>query len=85
MPHALVTPAMDFETTCRMPRSELLGLLNTMTPIEQQRITAEIPAQAPPAELSIRFKTPRAVIMRRMIVIGASFVIAFAVGLFAAL
>jgi len=76
---------MNLETTCRMPRDELLGLLNTMTPIEQQRITAEIQAAEPPAELAIRFRTPRAVSMRRLVVIGASFVVAFAVGLFAAL
>jgi hypothetical protein len=36
--------ARDNEITSQICRNELLGLLNTMTPFEQQRITAEIVA-----------------------------------------
>src|SRR5690349_3949785 len=48
---AVVDLAMEIENTCRIPRDELLGLLNTMTPFEQQRITAEMPAVELPAEI----------------------------------
>ena len=74
---------MTLETTCRMRRDELLGLLDSMTPIEQQRITAEIAVQPPPAELVIRFKQPT-VLERRLLVIAGSFVLTCMVG-FAAL
>ena len=73
------------ETTCRMPREELLGLLNTMTPIEQQRITAEMAVPTAPAELVIRFKEANKLSHARMIVIGASFVVSFSFGLLVAL
>jgi hypothetical protein len=66
-----------------MRRDELLGLLDSMTPIEQQRITAEIAVQPPPAELVIRFKQPT-VLERRLLVIAGSFVLTCMVG-FAAL
>jgi hypothetical protein len=72
---------MSLETTCRMPRAELLGLLNTMDPIEQQRITSEIEVQSPPADLVIRFKEARELSHMRMIVIGASFVLSLSFGL----
>jgi hypothetical protein len=36
--------ARDDEITSQICRNQLLGLLNTMTPFEQQRITAEIVA-----------------------------------------
>lgn len=75
---------VDLETTCRMPRDELLGLLNTMTPVDQQRITAEFAAPAVPAELVVRFRQP-AQLTRRLYVIGASFCVALALGLVAAL
>lgn len=74
---------MTLETTCRMRRDELLGLLDSMTPIEQQRITAEIAVQPPPAELVVRFKQPT-VLERRLLVIAGSFVLTCMVG-FAAL
>ena len=74
---------MSLETTCRMRRDELLGLLDSMTPIEQQRITAEIAVQPPPAELVIRFKQPT-LLERRLLVIAGSFVLTCMVG-FAAL
>jgi len=63
-----------------MPRDELLGLLNTMTPVEQQRITAEMQAVAPPAELVVRFKQARTLAYRRFVVIGASFVVSIGFG-----
>jgi len=67
-----------------MPREELLGLLNTMTPIDEQRITAEIHA-ATPSDLVIRFKQHVPVLRtRRILVIGASFTASFVVGLVAA-
>ena len=75
---------MTLETTCRMRRDELLGLLDSMTPIEQQRITAEIAVQPPPADLVIRFKQPT-LLERRLLVITGSFVITFVVGLVAVL
>lgn len=95
-PAAIADGAMDIETTCRIPRSELLGLLNTMEPTENQRITAEMPAVEPPAdepptvetpaveppaELVIRFKEATKLNYGRAVVIGASFVLSFAVGL----
>lgn len=77
---------MNLETTCRIPRDELLGLLNTMTPIEQQRITAEFAAVTPPADLVITFKQPKAKLTRtRVAVIGASFCVSFALGILAAM
>ncbi len=86
MPDALVDAAMNLETTCRMPRKELLGLLNTMTPVEQQRITAEMPAVQLPADLVIKLEQPtRAITPARMFVIAASFAVAFGVGLIVAL
>lgn len=38
--------------TSRIPRTELIGLLDTMTPFDQQRVTAEIevPAEILPVE-----------------------------------
>ena len=72
---------MNLETTCRIPRDQLLGLLNTMSPIEQQRITAEMPAADLPPELAIRFRRPGRFTRARMAVIAASFGISFAVGL----
>lgn len=39
----------DVETTSRIKREELLGLLNTMTPMSEQRITAEMVAVVEPA------------------------------------
>jgi hypothetical protein len=69
-----------------MPRDELLGLLNTMTPHEQQRITAEMQAVQPPADLVINFKQPsKWMTPTRMFVIGASFAVSFGLGLFVAL
>ena len=68
---------MNLEVTCRIPREELAGLLNTMTPFEQQRITAEMEVAKPPAELAIRFKQPRLLMQTRMIVITASFTTMF--------
>lgn len=42
--------------TSRIPRAELDGLLETMTPIDQQRVTAEIPAVEVPADdVVVRF------------------------------
>lgn len=38
---------METEITCRIPRETLVGLLDTMDPIENQRITAEIPVAVP--------------------------------------
>jgi hypothetical protein len=38
-----------------MERQELLGLLNTMTPMEDQRITAEIPVVRVPVSRVERF------------------------------
>lgn len=75
---------MTLETTCRMRRDELLGLLDSMTPIEQQRITAEIAIAAPPTDFAIRFKQPT-VLERRLLVITASFLVTFTLGLVAAL
>ena len=76
---------MNLETTCRIPRDELLGLLNTMTPIEQQRITAEFAAVSPPADLVITFKQPKSKLPRmRIAVISASFCVSFALGIIAA-
>jgi hypothetical protein len=58
------------EPTSRIERDELLGLLNTTTRPENQRITARIPVvtlnellqpgndQAPPAEVVVRFRQP---------------------------
>lgn len=74
---------MSLETTCRMRRDELLGLLDSMTPIEQQRITAEIAVPPSAAELVIRFKQPT-VLERRLLVIAGSFVVTCMLG-FAAL
>jgi hypothetical protein len=70
-----------------MPREELLGLLNTMTPHEDQRVTAEMPAVSPPADLVIRFKEPgnRKIAPARMFVIAASFAVSFGLGLIAAI
>ena len=77
---------MNLETTCRMPRKELLGLLNTMTPLEQQRITSEMPVVQAPADLVIKFKEPaRKITPARMFVIAASFVVSFGLGLIAAI
>ncbi|HEY5925050.1 MAG TPA: hypothetical protein VIV11_25385 [Kofleriaceae bacterium] len=76
---------MNIEVTCRMPRDELLGLLNTMSPIEQQRITAEIEVQPAPTDLVIRFKEANQLSHVRVIVIGASFVVSFCCGLLAVL
>jgi hypothetical protein len=76
---------MNLETTCRIPRDELLGLLNTMTPIEQQRITAEFAAVAPPSDLVITFRQPKSKLTRaRIAVIGASFCVSFGLGIVAA-
>jgi hypothetical protein len=72
---------VDLETTCRIPRDELLGLLNTMTPVDQQRITAEFAAPAMPAELVVRFRQRAQLTRTRLFVIGASFCVAFALGL----
>jgi len=72
---------MRIETTCRMPRDELLGLLNTMTPLEQQRITTEMAAVAEPAELVVRFKRARTLTNARLVVIGASFIVSFGFGM----
>lgn len=42
--------------TSRIPRAELDGLLETMTPHDQQRVTAEIPAVEVPADdVVVRF------------------------------
>jgi hypothetical protein len=76
---------MDLEITCQIPRDELLGLLNTMTPIEQQRITAEMPAVAPPAEFAITFREPRRLSPMRLAVIAASFAVSLGLGLVVAL
>ena len=78
---------MNMETTCRIPRDELLGLLNTMTPHDQQRITAEMQAVSPPADLVIKFKEPKAktITPGRMFVIAASFAVSFGLGLVVAL
>jgi hypothetical protein len=90
---------MNLETTCRIPRDELLGLLNTMTPHDQQRITAEMPAVmppeddngetqagAPPADFVIKFKQPaKKITPTRMFVIAASFAVSFGLGLIVAL
>jgi hypothetical protein len=75
---------MNLETTCRIPRDELLGLLNTMTPHDQQRVTAEMQAVAPASDFVIRFKTKR-ITPARMFVIAASFAVSFGVGLIVAL
>ena len=74
---------MNLEVTCRIPREELAGLLNTMTPFEQQRITAEMEVAKAPEEFAIRFKQPRR-LTDRMIVITASFTAAFLFGLIVA-
>jgi hypothetical protein len=76
---------MDLEITCQFPRDQLLGLLNTMTPIEQQRITAEMPAVVPPAEVAIRFRPPRRRMHVRLAVIAASFAVSLGLGLVVAL
>lgn len=77
---------MDLEITCQIPREELLGLLNTMTPLEQQRITAEFAAVTPPADLVITFREPaRRLTRARLAVIGASFCVSFALGIVAAM
>jgi hypothetical protein len=77
---------MDLETTCQIPRNELLGLLDTMTPHDQQRITAEMAAVEPPSDLKITFREPkRKLTATRMVVIGASFVVSFGVGILAAM
>lgn len=77
---------MNLETTCRMPREELLGLLNTMTPHDDQRVTAEMPAVAPPADVVVRFKEPASRIApARMFVMAASFAVSFGLGLIVAL
>jgi hypothetical protein len=77
---------MDLETTSQIPRDELLGLLNTMTPHDQQRITAEFVAVGPPAELKITFRKPKhALTPARIAVIGASFVLSFGIGVLAAI
>ena len=68
-----------------MPREELLGLLNTMDPIEQQRITSEIEVQSPPADLVIRFKEANQLSQARMIVIAASFVLSLSFGVVVAI
>lgn len=70
---------MSLETTCRMRRDELLGLLDSIRPIEEQRITAEIAVQPPPADLVIRFKQPT-VLERRLLVIAGSFVVTCVLG-----
>jgi hypothetical protein len=74
---------MSLETTCRMPRKELLGLLNTMTPVEHQRITAKIAAVEPPVVV-VEEKPVTAVTNyltdTRLIVIATSFVVAFCIG-----
>lgn len=76
---------VDLETTCRIPRDELLGLLNTMTPVDQQRITAEFAAPVVPADVVVRFREPAQLTRTRLYVIGASFCVALALGLFVAL
>jgi hypothetical protein len=76
---------MDLEITCQIPRDQLLGLLNTMTPIEQQRITAEMPAVSPPADFAITFREPRRISPVRLAVIAASFVVSLGLGLVVAL
>ena len=77
---------MNMETTCRIPREELLGLLNTMTPHDQQRITAEMQAVTVPADLVIKFKEPtKKITTGRMFVIAASFAVSFGLGLIVAL
>lgn len=69
-----------------MPREELLGLLNTMTPHDEQRVTAEMQAVSPPADLVIRFKAPaKRIVSARVIVIAASFAVSFGLGLIAAI
>jgi hypothetical protein len=75
----------DQENTCRIPREELLGLLNTMDPIEQQRITAEIPVQTPPPEIVVIFRDPSHSTRARVLVIAASFCLTFAIGFVAAM
>lgn len=85
MHRAVCLAAMNMETTCRIPREELLGLLNTMTPHDQQRVTAEMQAVSPPSDLVIRFKQPGRMTRMRMLVIGASFFVSFALGLGVAL
>lgn len=78
---------MNMETTCRIPRKELLGLLNTMTPHEQQRITAEMPVVSPPSDLVIKFREPAQKVLTktRIFVIAASFAVSFGLGLVVAL
>jgi hypothetical protein len=77
---------MNMETTCRIPRDELLGLLNTMTPHDQQRITAEMQAVSPPSDLVIKFREPtKKITPTRMFVIAASFAVSFGLGLVVAL
>jgi hypothetical protein len=78
---------MDLETTCQIPRDELLGLLNTMTPHDQQRITAEFAAVDMPDEVKVRFREPKKSRFTgaRVAVIGASFVVSFGVGILAAM
>jgi len=77
---------MDLEITCQMKRDELLGLLNTMTPVEQQRITAEFAAVDVPPDIVVTFRPPRHRITRtRIAVIGASFAVSFGLGLLAAM
>jgi hypothetical protein len=87
MPDANRPAAMNMETTCRIPRDELLGLLNTMTPHDQQRITAEMQAVQPPADFVIKFKEPGRKMLTpgRMFVIAASFAVSFGLGLVVAL
>lgn len=75
---------MSIEITCRMRRDELLGLLDSMTPIENQRITAEIAVATPPADFAIQFKKP-SWLERPAVVIAASFVVTFTVGILFAL
>jgi hypothetical protein len=95
---AVVDLAMDIENTCRIPREELLGLLNTMTPFEQQRITAEMaavqppedgeqetPAAALPADLVIKSRPLLTLTRTRLFVIAASFALSFGLGLVVAL
>ena len=45
--------------TSQIPRAELAGLLETMTPVDQQRVTAEIAVvEVPGDDVVVRFMKP---------------------------
>jgi hypothetical protein len=86
-----VVPVSSDRETCPIPREQLLDLLDTMTPVERQRTTAELAVvvDLPPDEISsspfsIRFRERRARGSRapvRIAVISASFATTLVLGL----